>query len=270
MILKLSYTSAAEIPTGFESLYTETDGVFNFTGVEGMKTDADITRLQTSLTKERADHKAAKEKLALLNGADPMEIQTKLDRLEELELTAGKLDPGKIDETVEAKLRVKTLPLEREKALLQKQVDELKQSVSQYETANKTRLIQDAARAAISKQKGFLNEATDDVLLYAERMFEVTEDGKVLTRDNVGITPGVSAEVWLSDMQSKKAYWWGNSSGGGANGSNSTSGANGANPWSSANWNMTEQGRIYQENPQKAEQYAKAAGTTIGGARPNK
>jgi hypothetical protein len=31
---------------------------------------------------------------------------------------------------------------------------------------------------------------------------------------------------------------------------------------------MTEQGRIYRENPERAQQLAVSAGTTIGGPRP--
>jgi hypothetical protein len=42
------------------------------------------------------------------------------------------------------------------------------------------------------------------------------------------------------------------------------------NPWTADNWNMTEQGKIYTSDPSRAEQLAKAAGTTVGGPRPAK
>ncbi|QFR59625.1 hypothetical protein P6F33_gp24 [Pseudomonas phage Quinobequin-P09] len=98
-------------------------------------------------------------------------------------------------------------------------------------------------------------------------MLEVNEEGKVVTRDGVGVTPGIDATVWLTEMQSKKTHWWGPSQGGGAGGNRSGSGG-GANPWSADGWNMTEQGRILKENRSRAEQMAKSAGTTIGGPRP--
>ena len=101
----------------------------------------------------------------------------------------------------------------------------------------------------------------------AERMFEITEEGQVITKDGVGVTPGVAPDVWLSEMQPKRGHWWPASTGGGAKGSK---GANFAsNPWTKENWNMTEQGKILStQGREKAEQMAKAAGTSLGGRKP--
>ena len=75
--------------------------------------------------------------------------------------------------------------------------------------------------------------------------------------------------MWLSDLQTKKPHWWGETVGGGAAGSNSGfSGIN--NPWTADNWNMTEQGKLYAKNPAKAEQMAKAAGSSVGASKPTK
>ena len=62
MKLKLVVEKLDEIDSKYHDLYTEKDGKYEFTGVEGIKTQADIDRLQTALTKERADHKSTKEK----------------------------------------------------------------------------------------------------------------------------------------------------------------------------------------------------------------
>jgi hypothetical protein len=41
------------------------------------------------------------------------------------------------------------------------------------------------------------------------------------------------------------------------------------NPWSHENWNLTAQGRYYQEHgAEKANRMAAAAGTTVGGQKP--
>ena len=63
-MLELIYNSTEEIPSGFESLYTEKDGKWHLTGIKGMKTSDDVTKLQTSLRKERDDHKKTKDRLA--------------------------------------------------------------------------------------------------------------------------------------------------------------------------------------------------------------
>ena len=39
-MLELIYNSAEEIPSGFESLYTEKDGKWHLTGIKGMKTSS--------------------------------------------------------------------------------------------------------------------------------------------------------------------------------------------------------------------------------------
>ena len=88
-----------------------------------------------------------------------------------------------------------------------------------------------------------------------------------MTKENVGCTPGISPEVWLNEMQSKRPHWWGPSGGGGAGGSGGQRQFTN-NPWTNENWNLTEQGKILMENASRADQLAKSAGTTVGGKRP--
>ena len=56
MKLELIYDAADKIPDGMAALYTEKDGKFYFSAIEGLKTEGDVTRLQEALRKERADH----------------------------------------------------------------------------------------------------------------------------------------------------------------------------------------------------------------------
>ena len=252
----------------YHSLYTEKDGKFHLTGVKGMKTQADIDRIQGGLIKERNDHKATKEKYSFLADRDISEVQKMLDKYPELEAAAsGKGDQETINKLVEARLNTVTAPLKRDFEKLSQANKEMSEQINQYREKDRIRAIHDNVREAISKHEGFQQSAVEDALMFAERMLEVTEDGKVITKDNVGVTPGVDAVVWLTDMQQKKSHWWGETIGGGSNGSRRPANT-GSNPWSAENWNMTEQGRIYEQNPQRAEQLAKAAGTTIGGLKP--
>lgn len=267
MALKAILDTIDDLPEDIKKEYVEKNGKFELQ-VEGMKTQADVDRLQGALTKERNDHKTVRERLGLLGDRKIEDVLATLDRIPELEAAAaGKLDETKLNELVEGRIKTKLAPVEREKGQLAQRVQELSGMLEQYQTKEKVRTIHDAVRDAVGKAQGFQSSAVEDALLYAERMLEVGEDGRVTTRDGVGVTPGVDAAVWLTEMQSKKAHWWGPSQGGGAGGNRSGAGA-GGNPWSAEGWNMTEQGRILKENRSRAEQLAKSAGTSIGGPRP--
>ena len=267
MKLKFVVDSLDDVDEKYHELYTEKDGKYEFTGVDGLKTQADIDRLQTALTKERADHKALKERVKIFDGRKFEDIVADLDRIPELEAAAKNGEGKNVDELVEAKIKSKLAPVERERDKLAKELQEARDNITAFEIKDKTRSIHDSIRAAIAKQTGFQAGAVEDALMYGERLFEVTEEGNVVTKDNVGVVPGISPEVWLQEMQQKKAHWWAASQGGGAAG-NRGGNSYAKNPFSAEHWNLTEQGKLIRENRQKAEQMAKAAGTEIGGAKP--
>lgn len=266
--IEIAYQTQDAIPEAVRPLYTERNGRFELTGVNGIKTQADIDRLNTALTKERTDHRAAAERLKAFGDLDPADVMSKLDRYPELEAAAeGKVDEAKLNELAEARLRTKLGPVERAKAQAEAKLAELEAKVQEYETRERTRSIHDAVREAALKSK-VVDTALDDVLMLSERVFEVDSEGRVITRDGVGVTPGVEASVWISDMQQKRPHWWPASQGSGAKGSGGTGGyAN--NPFSAEHWNLTKQGEIMRgQGREVADRMAKAAGTVIGGPRP--
>lgn len=266
-MLKAILDSLEGVETHFHSLYTERNGKYELTGIEGVKTQADIDRLQTALTKERNDHKTLKDRFATFGDRKPEDIIAALDRIPELEAAAkGNLDEAKLNEIVEGRIKSRLAPVERQAQTLQQQLSEANASLEMLRAKDSLRIVTDAVRGAASKLK-VVDSAVEDVTLLAERLFTIDETGAVVTKDNVGVTPGISADVWLTDMQAKRPHWWGPSQGGGAGG-NRGGGSGVTNPWSKDSWNLTEQGRIYKENSGKAEQLAKAAGTTIGGPKP--
>lgn len=267
--LKPFFENLNEVPAHFHELYTEQNGKFVLTGVEGLKTQADIDRISGALNKEKNDHKTAREKLAMFGELDPTETLSKLDRIAELEAAAaGKIDDAKIQEMVENRTKSKLAPFERDLTKTKTELQAALDLVNQYQTKETQRTIKDAIREAALKNN-IIATAMEDVEILAERMFEVTEDGKVVTKDNVGVTPGVDATVWLTDMQVKRPHWWPESKGSGAKGSGGGSSFTN-NPFSHDSWNLTEQGKLLNTNRTMAEQMAKAAGTTIGGAKPFK
>lgn len=266
-MLKFTYDSLDDVPKQFHELYTEKDGKFILTGISGIKPEEDINRLNEALRKERKDHKETKDKFSKFGDKDPEEILSLLDKIPELEAAAkGKLDDEKINQLVEARIKSKTAPLERELENLKKEASNFKTENEVLKTERKQRIIHDEVRKAATELK-IVETAVEDVLYLSERLFEVSEEGKVLAKDGVGVTPGIDAKGWLGDMQEKRPHWWPPSAGGGAKGSGGAAGfAN--NPFTKEHWNLSEQGRIYKENPSRAEQMAKSAGTKIGGKKP--
>lgn len=269
MAIKAIEDTLDNVPAQFHELYTETDGKFVLTGVEGIKPQQEFDKVYKGLGSERDSHKATKAKLDVwAKLGTPEEVQGKLDRIAELETAAGgKLDEAAIEKLVTTRLSSKTAPLERQVQQLTAQLGEKDTIIAGFSAEKTTRTITDHLRAAVAKQEGFQASAFEDAAMLAERVFTVDEDGRVVTKDNVGATPGVDAAVWLTEMQQKRPHWWGPTQGGGARGNNGGNNG-GANPFTAENWNMTEQGALVNSNRARAEQMAKAAGTTIGGPKP--
>lgn len=268
MGLKIMHDTVDEIDEGFRSLYSEKDGKYHLTGVEGVKTQADIDRLNESLRKERNDHKALKDRFSVFGEQDPSEILSKLDKYPELEAAAeGKMDEAKINEIAESRVRTKLAPVERELGQFKTKTEALAQENEQLKNTLRSRDIKDNVMSAALKGK-VIDTALEDVLMLADRVFEVNEDGTVTTKDGVGVTPGITPEAWLQEMQPKRPHWWPASEGGGSRGGGGGGDGFSENPWSHEHWNMTKQGQILTADATKADRMAKAAGTTVGGPKP--
>jgi hypothetical protein len=271
MALKAIVESLEDLDSAFHDHYRKDDKlgkyVLDILELDGLPR---VRSLKDEAAQARIANKDIKTKLTTYESlGDLSEIQARLDKYPELEAAAnGKLDDAKINDIVEGRLKSKLAPVEREKMTLAQQNAELISRVQGFETQQVQRTIADNVRTATSKLK-VVDSAVEDITLLAERVFTIDESGAVVTKDNVGVTPGISPEVWLSEMQAKRPHWWGPSAGGGAPG-NRGGGGSTTNPWSKDGWNMTEQARIYTENPTRADQLAKSAGTKIGGMKPTK
>lgn len=277
MAIKAIVDKLEEVEEPFRGLYTEVNGKWEITGVEDVLGLSAVKALRTENGARRISEKTAKDALAMfapLNalGKKPEEIIALLDRIPELELAAeGKIDDKKLDELVAKRLDAKTGPLSRQITTLTTQLGDATKIIDGFKVEKKTRTIHDAIREAVGKAQGFVSAAIEDALVFGERMLDVNEEGKVVTKDGVGVTPGIDAVVWLTEMQNKKPHWWGTTQGGGAGGNNGKGGGGGGtNPWTDAAWNMTEQAAIFRANPERAKQLAQSAGTKIGGSRPAK
>lgn len=271
MRLKAIYNSIEDIPEQYRDLYSERNGQYELTGIEGVKTEADVDRVRVGASKEREAHSETKAKLKVYTdafGDRPVEeITADLDRIPELEATGGtgEVDQTKIDALVDARVRKEIAPLERENKKLTEQNTELTTENTTLKTKETSRTIREGLRTAATDAK-MQASAVDDLLMY-ETLFELDDEGKPIMKDGVGYTPGIPPEAWIGDMKDKRPHWWGPSAGGGAGGGNGM-GSGGENPWSHKHWNLTKQGEMINADRGKAEAMAKSAGSSIGGRRP--
>lgn len=278
MPLKAVHATKDEIPAEYQTLYTEKGDQWELTGIQGVKTQADVDRVQGALTKEKNDHKEAKAKIAVWGDLVHEDVVTSLDRIPELEAAAkGKLDENAIEEIVnrrvEGTIRSQLAPLEREIKTLKTTNGELTESNTKFQTTDRRRKISDDFRKQLNEQK-VRSEAHPDALMLANSVMEIREDdGAIVTREGLdGIPAGLSSENLLQELQDSRPHWWVESKGTGSRGSGGGGGAGfagGKNPWSADGWNLTTQGRYLKDHGrEKAEQAAKAAGVHIGATRP--
>lgn len=273
-MLELIYDSEDAIPDGFASLYTEKDGKWVLTGVKGMKTQGDIDRVTQAKQREVDARKAAEAKLNTFKDAfgelDEDGIHALADEVEALKAGGKGLKEGspEFQAAVDAAAARKTGPLERQITTLTREKTEAEQARDAAQTEIKTGKIKEAVREQLTAQK-VIPEAQEDALMYAERTFEVAEDGAIVTRDGVGVTPGLTPKDWLTDLKAKRPHWWPASEGAGAGGGGGRGGASADNPWSKAGWNLTKQGAYVNEHGEEAAgRMAKAAGSEMGAVTP--
>lgn len=264
--LAATVDSLEGVPEALHAFYVETDGKFTLQ-VTGLPSQGDVTRLNEALRKERGDHNTLKDRVKMLGDRRIEDVVTELERIPELEATQGTIDEEKVNTLVEARIKARVGPVERERDKLKTEVETKDKRISEFEAKDRTRTIHDKVREDAVKAK-VLPEAVEDALLLADRLFEVDDTGRVVTKDSVGVTPGIEPSVWFTDVQKSRPHWWGPSSGGGANGNRGGGGDATTNPFTHENWNLTAQGALVNTDRAKAEQLAKSAGTTIGGQRP--
>ncbi len=264
--LQMNYPTIDDVPEAFRPLYKAGEtGEAVLSRVVGMKTQTDVNNVQGALTNERTAHQTTKTTLSrILGGREADDVLALLDSIPALQSAAQ--GGGNIDEQVQAKLNQHTAPLQRDLTTANETVAALQQQVAQYQQRESQRVVGDAVSTGAVSTK-MLPEAVADVQFMANAIFEVNEHGVVVAKDGIpGVTAGISPEVWLTDLKQKKPFYWPQSVNAGGKGGNG--GHNGNNPFTKDNWNMTEQGRILNADPKKAEQLAAQAGTTIGGPIP--
>jgi hypothetical protein len=268
-------------------LYTEREGKYVFTGLEGYD-PSQPGKLQKALDTERENAKKYANEVKTLKPwkifgeKKPEEIQAQLDRIEELEAAAaGKLDKTELEKMATARAEAATKPLQRQlsaAAEAQKELNEqlaaAQARVTAYERAEERAAIRAAIQAAALASNALPEAYADGGGLLAvlegalEVDVQVDSEGKrtlgaVRSKDGAGYPSGLDVAKLLQQVQSKQGYFWGTSKGGGANpGNGGPRLAGGTNPFKAESRNRSAMMRVWKENRALAKQQMAAAGVT--------
>jgi copper chaperone CopZ len=214
-MLKLTYDSKDQVPEKYLDLYTEKDGKYVLNQIEGMKTQADVDNVKTALQKERDLKKTAEAALAAYDGIEAEGLRASLDELAKLRTTDGKVDDTKIESIVAERLKLDKAKHERDLEALTGKLTTV--------TSERDNLVSDKNNSSIEAKlreaaTGKVSESAMNDVLFRKSLFEVSEDGNVVTKDGVGVTPGQEPSAWLEDSLKSNTHWQKTSSGAGAKG----------------------------------------------------
>lgn len=271
-MLKSIYDKKEDIPEAYRDLYSERDGKWEVTGIEGTHPQSSVDRLEGALARAKTERNELKTQLDQRGDATPESVRALQDENEELKTKlemAGKTPEDfetKLSELADRRAATKVAPVQRELETAQGRIAELEKSNGDLASTVLNRDIDDDLRAVASELK-VVPTAIDDVLMH-RTLFEKSDTGAIVGRDGVGILPGVSPRQWMLEMQKTRPHWWAQSQGGGATGGGPTNGL-GSNPWSAKNWSTTAQGQyVRAHGVDKAREAATAAGSSLGAPYP--
>lgn len=276
MKLKAKYDSLDDVPEKFRELYEEQDdGTAVLVGVEGVKTQSDVDRAMESLRKEREAHKATKAKYKAFEGIDPEEVTRLRDQVEDLTAQLdvvgdGKLDEKKLQDLAEKRAEKivvqKTREFERSLKAKDKEIATMSTELGEFRGEAKRRKITSQAHEPTKGDKGvkLRTEALEDWEMVVERIFDLDEAGKAVTREGAALgslqfEPGLDPRAVLEEIQRAgvRKHWFPESKPAGAR--EGGGGGGGVNPFAGKEPNLTEISTLVRKDPARAKRLASAA-----------
>ena len=176
--LKLLYNSETDIPKEYASLYEEVDSKFKLTGIDGIKTQADVDKVMDAKKHEVDNRKTIEQELAELKknyeGIDTSKYKELLADHEKAAML--KIDPK----------------ADLDKIKLQKDLDDLKAtletanaSISALEREKKQVKIDKATLAECRKLK--LDPRFDEDVLLRTSSLDISDSDIVMTKDGLSL-----------------------------------------------------------------------------------
>ncbi len=235
-------------------------------GAKLIELAAENERLKNHHQKLLDETKAAKVAFKTLEakfaGIDPEQISKMMKTLDSSE-EAKMLAEGKIDELVAKRTEKVQLAYEALKESSVNEISAANERGDKYKNRYNSEKISTSLRQAAEKSNAF-PEAIDDIIGRANNIFSIGEDGKVEARSKEGelVTVGskaLSPIIFVEQLKEKAPHFWPNSEG--HNASGKRFGKNQKNPFKKGDsYNLTEQAKLMNTNPELANQLKAAAG----------
>lgn len=246
----------------YRDLYTKKADKYELTGVKGMKTEADVFRVQTALNAERAITKELKAYKDSWGDLDPSVVRPELDKVPALQalVEAGK---GKLDDAqIQAQITAAKVGMQRELDATKKVLLEKDKALENWVQKDTKRTIFDAVRKQAMDMKALPESYGSEMgglMLLAERLFTVDPAGQVVIREGATdmVPHGTSIKDAFPEIQKNFSYMWPSSQGGGASGNTGAGTAN-ANPFKTND--MTARNNFAVQFPDKVDAMVAAAG----------
>jgi hypothetical protein len=249
MALKTTYENAQDIPEGMETLYTESEGTFNLTGVDGLvdkgrldefrdnniqlRKDMETSEAASRSAMERFEEqsvamKALEEKFSEVNLEEWNSLQNGKKAVEDkAQALADKklIESGDVDtlinQRVEEVLAVKTREFETMKSEYESKVSGLETHLTNYDGRLATLLV-DNEITRFATEHGVRTSALEDVLYRGRGLFRV-EEGQAVALDNSGrkvyaddaVTP-LTISGWLGGLSDTAPHLFEASTGAGS------------------------------------------------------
>ena len=184
--MKTLYASESEVPKDYASLYEEVDGKFILTGVEDLKTQADIQKVLDGKTHEVKNHKLTKKELDDLKekfeGIDPSKYKEMVAAVEHSKLKKEHPDQKDLEKVI----------LQNDLGSLRKELDLSKNEVLELKNEKKTSKIEKITLATARKLN--LDPQYDEDVLLRSSFLDIAENGDVVSKD------GKSIEDYLTPL----------------------------------------------------------------------
>jgi len=212
-MFKFKYANKEEfekaVPEGARAMYKEVDGEYVL-AVDGVKSQADIDALKKALDSERDAHKETRKALS--------EIE-ELKKLLGQKSGTGDPNPGDDGKGGKDSSDPNVLALKKELEQQKKALEDLqKEREALAAEKKKHTILENLRKVANGKVR---QEAMSDLELHAS-MFNITDDGKVVTSD------GTDLNTWFADTLKSKPHWLPkNTSSGASGGTKTAAGVNG-------------------------------------------
>lgn len=251
-MLKKFVDDLTEVPESLQDFYSasETGGYYLQTDDDSLKqVKSKISEFRANNIQLTREKEELQKRLSAFDDLDPDQIREALkaqQQVQESEL----LPRAEIDKHLQKRL-------EQERKAYETQISEVteqRQRLNEELSAMKIeKLVTESINRIGQLQKGALS----DVLRRARMEIEV-KDNEVLERDS-GLS--LDPNQWARDLYKNCPYFFAANTGIGAKGSSDLQAE--PNPWAKGQENLTEQGRIFKDSPDKARRMAATAGVTL-------